>query len=67
MFRTDDAWLDAGRAARGLECAALVVDTEAAPTATGRPRQLAIAMGASYARIEELDEASVVSLARAAS
>lgn len=49
-----DAWADALAAARSVRCPALVIDTEAALGATGRPVELAQAMGARHIRLDEL-------------
>lgn len=64
---SDDAWADAQAAAGALRCPALIVDTEDARTASGRPRVLAQAMGASYARLDALDASEVITLARGSS
>lgn len=62
--RTDDAWGDALRAAAALRCAALVIDTEDARRATGRPRHLAEAMRGQYARLDDLDPSRVLTIVR---
>jgi len=62
--RTEDAWADAQHAARALGCAALVIDTEDAPGATGRPRELASVMRATYSRVEDLDPSHVLTIVR---
>jgi Mg-chelatase subunit ChlD len=62
--RSDDAWVDALTAARAIDCPALVVDSEDAQHATGRPRQLAEAMGATCARLNELDQTNVLRIVR---
>jgi Mg-chelatase subunit ChlD len=62
--RTEDAWADAQHAASALRCAALVIDTEDARNATGRPRDLANAMRAAYARVEDLDPSHVLTIVR---
>jgi magnesium chelatase subunit D len=62
--RSGDAWADARAAAAALRCAALVVDTEDGRTATGRPRELAGALRAQYARLADLDPAQVLTLVR---
>jgi magnesium chelatase subunit D len=46
--RSDDAWSDALRAATGVRCAALVVDTESSDRALGRAKELADAMRAEF-------------------
>jgi len=63
--KTEDAWADAQRAAEALRCAALVIDTEDERSATGRPRELATALRARYARLAELDPAQVLTILRA--
>lgn len=60
--KTADAWADAQRAAEALRCAALVIDTEDERSATGRPRDLATALRARYARLAELDPDRVLTL-----
>jgi magnesium chelatase subunit D len=65
--RSDDAWIDTRTAATGLRCPALIVDTEDARTETGRPKQLADAMGAAYARLDELNPSQVLSVVRGTS
>ncbi|MGH9163432.1 MAG: AAA family ATPase [Vicinamibacteraceae bacterium] len=60
--RTEDAWGDAQRAARALGCAALVIDTEDARTATGRPRELAEALRGNYARLTDLNPSQVLTI-----
>jgi magnesium chelatase subunit D len=62
--RTEDAWADTQTAAAALRCAGLVVDTEDSRTATGRPKQLADAMQAQYARIDTLDASHVLTIVR---
>jgi len=63
-LRSDDAWADALAAASALNCAALVIDTEDERRATGNPKELAAAMGATCLRLEELDQANAVRLIR---
>jgi len=63
-IRSEDAWADTQQAARALSCAALVIDTEDARTATGRPRELANAMQGMYARLTELDPSQVLTILR---
>jgi magnesium chelatase subunit D len=60
--RSENAWADALDAASALRCPALVVDSESAPDAGGRARQLADALGAAHVRLDELDETSLVRL-----
>jgi magnesium chelatase subunit D len=62
--RGEDPWADALRAAAAIRCAALVVDSERGPGATGRARELARAMRASHLTIDGLDEVAVLRLAR---
>jgi magnesium chelatase subunit D len=62
--RSDDAWDDALTTARAISCPALVIDSEDARRATGRPRDIAEAMGATYARLGELDQAAVLRIVR---
>jgi magnesium chelatase subunit D len=62
--RTDDAWLDAQTAARALGRPALVVDTEDDRHASGRPTQLAEALGGVRIRLADLDAATVLRLIR---
>lgn len=49
-----DAWADAVHAARSVRCAALIVDTETGPAATGRPVELARIMNARHVRLDSL-------------
>jgi magnesium chelatase subunit D len=63
--KTEDAWADAQRAAEALRCAALVIDTEDERSSTGRPRDLATALRARYARLAELDPDHVLTILRA--
>jgi magnesium chelatase subunit D len=62
--RSDDAWADALTAARAIGCPALVVDSEDTRRATGRPREMAEAMGATYTRLTELDQTNVLRIVR---
>jgi magnesium chelatase subunit D len=62
--RTDDAWHDAQQAARAIPCAALVLDTEDSRTATGRPGELAEALRATYAKLDDLDPSHVLTIVR---
>jgi magnesium chelatase subunit D len=62
--RTDDAWLDAQTAARALGRPALVVDTEDDRQPSGRPTQLAEALGGACIRLTDLDSATVIRLIR---
>jgi len=62
--RTDDPWADALAAAAALRCPSLVVDSEDAARATGRPLALAEAMRATYARLSDLDGTSILHLVR---
>lgn len=59
---SDDPWVDALTAAGQLRCPAVVIDSEGAQRATGRPRQLADALGATYARLDDLDQTGVLHL-----
>jgi magnesium chelatase subunit D len=63
--KTDDGWADAQVAAEALRCAALIIDTEDERSATGRPRDLATALRARYARLSELDPAHVLTIVQA--
>jgi len=58
--RSEDAWADALAAARAISCPSLVVDSEDARDATGRPRELAEAMRGTHVRLADLDEAAVL-------
>jgi len=62
--RSEDAWADTQQAAKALSCAALVIDTEDARSATGRPRELANVMRGGYARLSELDPSQVLTIVR---
>ncbi|NOT27934.1 MAG: AAA domain-containing protein [Acidobacteria bacterium] len=62
--RTEDAWDDVRVAANALRCASLVVDTEDAQGATGRPRELAGALRGQYVRMGELDPSQVLKVVR---
>jgi magnesium chelatase subunit D len=53
--RTDDAWMDALRAAAELRCVALVVDTESGINLLGRAREIADAMQAEYVSMEAFE------------
>jgi magnesium chelatase subunit D len=57
---SEDAWTDALTAARIVRCPALVIDSEDPRRATGRARDIADAMGATYARLGDLDQAAVL-------
>jgi magnesium chelatase subunit D len=63
-LRSEDAWADALTAARAIRCPALVVDSEAPHRATGRPRDIAEAMGATCARLSDLDRTAIVRIVR---
>ncbi len=63
-LRTEDAWADARHAATAIRCPALVIDTEDGRRVTGRPRELAESMSASYVRLEELDPTRVLTIVR---
>lgn len=64
---SDDAWADAKTAGLALRCATLVVDTEDERAATGRPKRLAEAVGATYTRLGTLDASQVIMVARGTS
>lgn len=55
-----DAWQDAMAAAAALRCAALVIDSEDAARATGRPGLLAATMGATCVRLDDLSHTDAV-------
>jgi magnesium chelatase subunit D len=59
-----DPRADALSAARAVRCVSLVVDSEHESEATGRPRELAAAMGGHHVRLADLDENSVLQLIR---
>jgi magnesium chelatase subunit D len=65
---TDDPWADALHAAQVVRCPALVIDTELAVNATGRPALLAEAMHATHVRLDALgtDQDLVLTLQRLA-
>src|SRR5262249_22945653 len=63
--RSEEAWADAQQAARAIRCPALVLDTEDGRTATGRPRELATALDGTYAKLDDLDAAQVLTIVRA--
>jgi magnesium chelatase subunit D len=65
--RSDDPWADALASAGAIRCPSLVIDSEADPDPTGRPLDLAVSMGATYVRLVDLDETSVLHLIRDAS
>jgi magnesium chelatase subunit D len=52
--KTGDAWADALLAAKLVHCPALVIDTENAMGATGRPAALAEAMNARHVKLDAL-------------
>jgi magnesium chelatase subunit D len=62
--RTDDPWADTLTAASAIRCPSLVVDSEDPRQPTRRSRELAEAMRASYARLTDLDQVSVLQLVR---
>lgn len=62
--RSDDPWADALASASAIRCPSLVIDSEAGRDPTGRPRDLAASMGATYVRLAELDETSVLHVIR---
>jgi magnesium chelatase subunit D len=64
---TDDPWADALTAAAAIRCPSLVIDSENERDPTGRPRSLAGSMGATYVRLADLDETSVLHVIRDAS
>jgi magnesium chelatase subunit D len=61
---SDDPRADALSAARAIRCPALVIDSENESEVTGRPRELAEAMGGSHVRLADLDDTSVLHLIR---
>jgi magnesium chelatase subunit D len=65
--RSDDPWADALTAAAAIRCPSLVIDSENERDPTGRPRNLAVTMGATYVRLADLDETSVLHIIRDAS
>jgi magnesium chelatase subunit D len=60
--QTADPWADALSAASGIDCAALVIDTETGPNLTGRACELAKAMGAQYQTLDAIRSGKGVSL-----
>lgn len=62
--RSEDAWADARDAARALGCPALVIDTEDPRSATGRPRELADALGGTCTRLDDLQASQVLTVIR---
>jgi len=60
--RTDDPWADTLTAASAVRCPSLIVDSEDPHQPTGRPRDLAAAMGGRYLRLADLDQVSVLRL-----
>ncbi len=62
--RSDDPWADALTAAGAIRCPSLVIDSENDRDPTGRPRHLAASMGATYVRLADLDETSVLHIVR---
>jgi magnesium chelatase subunit D len=62
--RSEDPRGDALSAARAIRCPSLVIDSEAEAEATGRPRELARAMGGIHVRLADLDDSSVLRLVR---
>ena len=54
-----DPWAEALAAARGLQCAALVIDSESGGLGTGQTRELAEAMQARYVMLDELGSVDV--------
>ncbi len=64
--RSDDPWADALIAAAAIRCPSLVIDSEREGNLTGRPRDLAASMGATYARLADLDETSMLHIIRTA-
>jgi magnesium chelatase subunit D len=63
--RSDDPWADALAAAAAIRCPSLVIDSENERDPTGRPRNLAASMGATYVRLADLDETSMLHIIRA--
>jgi magnesium chelatase subunit D len=59
---SDDARADTLSAARAIRCPSLVIDSERDSEATGRPREVAEAMGAVHVRLSDLDDTSVLHL-----
>jgi Mg-chelatase subunit ChlD len=53
-------------AASAIRCASLVVDSEDPRQPTGKPRELATAMGGTYVRLTELDHVSMLRIIRGA-
>lgn len=62
--RGSDAWQDVRQAAQTLRCAALIVDTEDARSATGRPRELAELLRGRHVALQELDSGQVLTIVR---
>ncbi|MEQ1758517.1 MAG: VWA domain-containing protein [Vicinamibacterales bacterium] len=61
--RTDDPWADAVAAAKAIRCPSLVIDSEDVVNATGKPRELADAMGGVWTRLGDLGDQSLLHLA----
>lgn len=61
-LHTDDPWLDALTVAHAVACPCLIVDSENADGATGRPKALADAMGASCIRLDEFSTTPLLHL-----
>ena len=64
--RSDDPWADALSAASAIQCPSLVIDSEEPRQPTGKPRELADVLRGSYARLMELDQASILRIIRSA-
>jgi magnesium chelatase subunit D len=60
--RSDDPWADTLAAAAAIRCPSFVLDSEDDRQASGKPLDLAATMRARYARLADLDQASVVRL-----
>ena len=62
--RSNDPWNDALAAALAIRCPAVVIDSEDERQPTGRPREIADAVGGTYVRLSDLDEMSVLHVIR---
>lgn len=64
---TADPWADALAAADAIRCPSLIIDSEDDQHPTGRPNKLADTMRATYVRLTDLNETSMLHLIRNAS
>lgn len=63
-LHSEDPWADALAAATRVACPALVIDSEAGPNASGRAREIAAGMRATYQSLDAIDSRALIDLIR---